>query len=162
MWKCLRKYACAYEHKWSRTHTFHCYDQISFVCFLPPCSAPSAFQNSLTPSSALGFPAQTPTFLLPLDHTLKVKHTVWHSIQTSLSIYKYAILHVWSCKSMRFSEFDNHYRRHCNGIQYFKIWFGFTCLVTDNIWKLSLCFLLKLTKHKAYDDYWMGSRINWK
>lgn len=40
-------------------HTFHSNDQINFVRFLP-----SAFQNSLTPSSALGFPAQTPTFLL--------------------------------------------------------------------------------------------------
>lgn len=80
IWKCM----C--------TSTFHSYDQISFVRFLPPYSAPSAFQNSLTPSSALGFPAQTPTFLLLLDHTLKViKRIVWQSIQTLLSIYKYAM-----------------------------------------------------------------------
>lgn len=80
IWKCM----C--------TSTFHSYDEISFVHFLPPYSAPSAFQNSLTPSSALGFPAQTPTFLLLLDHTLQViKRIVWQSIQTLLCIYKYVM-----------------------------------------------------------------------
>ncbi len=98
-------YSCAHEQKWSRTHTFHSYDQISFVRFLPPCPAPSAFQNSLTPSNDPGLPALTPTFLLLLDHT---KSNI--SDNPFKSIYKYDMWQEKGCNSMRFSLYDNCFR----------------------------------------------------
>ncbi len=106
-------YPCAHEQKWSRTHTFHSYDQISFVRFLPPCPAPSAFQNSLTPSNDPGLPALTPTFLLLLEHT---KSNI--SDNPFKSIYKYDMWQEKGCNSMRFSLYDNRFR----------------CFVTDKTW----------------------------